>query len=350
MNNLYFEPNFFLSIIFFSFFLLYSSNKFIYKKFLTQIEQSHELSDDEEVPIKNQIKTVIKYEDKYLDKLKKMSNEYNFNIEERILEANKYTEFLETDKIIKDIKSCEKDILLNNDSSQESALNEILIKLNQELILAQNKANDEAKKHVINLLLERLSNCFIIETTPLGNVIMLYNNKRETFEYYSDSTIPYRYLETACRKYVIVYNCKPLYIDMDIEIKNSEKKIEERIIEEKLQEQKLQEQKEANKLTISNQPKKKDVFTKFKSYNTEAGTGRVNSAAPSKNNIQNVKTDNKNEKFILKENANRYSYQGKTNNFSIIKKIDKKLVNKKYSMSFADFKKYQQESKNQPKD
>lgn len=345
MNNLYFEPNFFLSIVFFTFFLLYSSNKFIHQKFYEQPE----LPDDEEPPIKNQIKIIVKYEDKYLDKLKKLSNEYNFSIEERQLEANKYTEFLETDKIIKDIKSCENDILLNDDSSQESILNEMLIKLNQELAVAQNKAKDEAKKHVINLLLDRLSICFIIETTPLGNVIMLYNNKRETFEYYSDSSIPYRYLETACRKYVIVYNCKPLYIDMDTEIKNSEiKNNEEKIQEQKLQEQKLQEEKETNKLTIFK--KKKDVFTKFKSYNTEAGTGRINSAAPSKNNIQTVKTDNKNEKIILKENANRYSYQGKTNNFSVMKKIDKKLVNKKYGMSFADFKKYQLESKQQQND
>ena len=112
-------------------------------------------------------------------------------------------------------------------------------------------------------------------------------------------------------------------------------------MEKKVQEQKLQEQKETNKLPILK--KKKDVFTKFKSYNTESG--RVNSAAPPKNNIQTVKTDNKDEKIILKENANRYSYQGKMNNFSVMKKIDKKLVNKKYSMSFADFKKYQLESK-----
>ena len=77
---------------------------------------------------------------------------------------------------------------------------------------------------------------------------------------------------------------------------------------------------------------------RFKSYNTEAGTGRVNLGAPAKNNIQSTNTSNRNENVILKENANRYSYQGKINNFNMLIKIDKKLVNKKYKMTFADFK------------
>ena len=163
---------------------------------------------------------------------------------------------------------------------------------------------------------------------------MRYNNKRETFEYFSDCSIPYRYLETACRKYVITYKCRPLYIDMGAELKEYEQKLVDKENEQKEQKKEDEKNKEKDK-----EVKKKSVFAKFKSYNTEAGTGRVNTGAPPKNNIQNTNTNSRNEKVILKENANRYSYQGKINNFNILIKVDKKLVNKKYKMSFADFKK-----------
>jgi hypothetical protein len=46
-----------------------------------------------------------------------------------------------------------------------------------------------------------------------------------------------------------------------------------------------------------------------------------------------------NEKMLLKERANRYSYQGKFLNFNILQKVDKKVVDKKYALTFADFKK-----------
>ena len=46
-----------------------------------------------------------------------------------------------------------------------------------------------------------------------------------------------------------------------------------------------------------------------------------------------------NEKVLLKQKANRYTYEGKMANFSFIKKIDRKVVDKKFAMSFADFKK-----------
>jgi hypothetical protein len=85
--------------------------------------------------------------------------------------------------------------------------------------------------------------------------------------------------------------------------------------------------------------KKKDVFAKFKGYNTESGTGKVNrGVAPPKNSIPN-NTMKKNDNFILKDNANRYTCEGKLANFSFLKKPDRKIVDKKYAMSFADFKK-----------
>jgi hypothetical protein len=45
--------------------------------------------------------------------------------------------------------------------------------------------------------------------------------------------------------------------------------------------------------------------------------------------------------MILKENANRYSCEGKIMNYSFLKKVDRKVVDKRYGMSFAEFKKMQ---------
>lgn len=129
---------------------------------------------------------------------------------------------------------------------------------------------------------------------------------------------------------------------MGTELKEYEKKLLDKEKEQKEKEQKEKEQEKGKDKEKEKDKdiKKKNVFAKFKSYNTEAGTGRVNTGAPPKNNIQNTNTSNRNEKVILKENANKYCYQGKINNFSILIKVDKKLVNKKYKMTFADFKKH----------
>ncbi len=183
---------------------------------------------------------------------------------------------------------------------------------------------------------ERLSTCVLFEPTPVGNVIMLYNDTRKVFEYYSDSSVPYRYLETVCRKYVITFNCKHLYVVMESELK---KNMEEskRTSEEKEEKEKM----EKNNPDTTNKPKK-NVFAKFKSYNKEAGTGHVNIAVPPKNSIPTLRIDTKhsNEPVLLKENVNRYSYQGKTRNYSFLKKVSRK-IDKNAGMTFAEFKKQQ---------
>lgn len=183
---------------------------------------------------------------------------------------------------------------------------------------------------------ERLSTCVLFEPTPIGNVIMLYNDTRKVFEYYSDSSVPYRYLETVCRKYVITFNCKHLYVVMESELK---KNMEEskRISEEKEE----KEKREKNNPDMTNK-QKKSVFTKFKSYNKEAGTGHVNIAVQPKNSIPNLRIDTKhsNEPVVLKENVNRYLYQGKTGNYSFLKKVSRR-IDKNAAMTFAEFKKKQ---------
>ena len=207
-----------------------------------------------------------------------------------------------------------------------------------------NKQSEEmAKKIIIDQRLDKLKNCFIIENTPLGNVLMIFDKELETFKYYSDNTIPYRYLETVGRKYAKQFCCRPIFVDMEEELKISdvkwEKEKEDKIKKEE-DDRIKKEEAIKNNITIE---EKKNVFTKFKSYNKDAGTGHINIGAPPKNSISNKQLTEKQEqeKILLKERANRYTYEGKFANFSFIKKVDRKLVDKKFAMTFADFKKMQ---------
>ena len=188
--------------------------------------------------------------------------------------------------------------------------------------------------------LNKLQNSIIIENTPKGNIIMFWNNKRESFTYYADSTIPYSILEVVARKYVITYNCKNLYINMGIELELAEKKFLENNEKKNIEpntEQISETIIDSNKIIPSN------VFAKFKNYNKDNNKNVAISLDPSKktnnSNPKNtsVNTSNKEERFV-KERANRYSYEGKICNYSFLQKIDKKIVNKNLKITFSDFK------------
>lgn len=323
-------------------------------------------------------KPEIKYEDKYLKELRNLSKEYTFTEEEIRLEAEKVVEFskiatkeLEQSKIVLnneinshtnllkkieefDYDDCSEDCeekaeLKSEEKELKEGLELLQMKL-EELNTAEidiENINCEAKNYVIKERLDKMKNNFIIEKTPLGNVIMIYNNVRGTFDYYSDSNIPYRFLETVGRKYVLTFNCRPIFIDMEEELKLYELKLKAKEEREKEEKEREQKEKEDTKNYTKNYTKndtKKNVFAKFKSYNREAGSGKVNTAAPPKNSIPNIKTNDdtkKNEKMILKENANRYTCEGRFSNFNILQKVDRKKIDKKYSTTFADFKKMQ---------
>jgi len=190
-----------------------------------------------------------------------------------------------------------------------------------------------------NEVLDTFTNKIIIEYTPLGNVLMYWDNKRGSFTYYSNNVIPYKFLETVAMKYVVQNNCKKIYIDMEEEIRKAEKKMEENSIKE---ETKLENDKK-NAVV-----EKRNVFAKMKSYNRDTvksnavvldpkNAGKTGNTSNTNTNV-NTKSD---KKYILKDNSNRYSYEGKITNFQFLKKVDKSLVDKNYCMTFSEFKKLQ---------
>ena len=341
---------------------------------------------DENISNEN-VKLEMKYEDKYLVDIRKLNkySEYLKIINETNIE-NIESLKKKLDKIIKQLSNFEteydhcnlNDVNSDNeetntdeksDDEQDDTylgcsieqkiqlLNETKNKIVKEIYILQNsidseegkkeiinKAKEQAYQFVFNQRLEKLKNCYVMEYTPLGNVLMIYDITRSTFKYFSDNTIPYRYLEPVARKYVKIYNCRPIFVDMEEELKIAEEKWEnerkEKERKEKEEEFKKIEESKTNNKFIEN---KKNVFTKFKSYNKDTAASK-SFAIPPKNNIpsKQLSPEQMNEKILLKEKANRYTYEGKITNFNFLKKIERKVVDKKFAISFADFKKMNQ--------
>ena len=212
---------------------------------------------------------------------------------------------------------------------------------------SEEETKEEAKQHVLDKKLAGFMNNYVLESTPQGNVYMRYNSSKKSFEYFSNNTIPYRYLEPVGRKYVLTYFCKPLFIDIDDELKKAQhKRDEDDQLKKEQKEQKEQKQKDDKEKGIN----EKDIYAKLKSYNNDPTTAAI---MKSKNrqsgsmplppqiqaNLPNVNSSVAPEKMLLKENANRYTWEGRMSNLSLIKKVEKKHVDKNYEMSFADFKK-----------
>jgi hypothetical protein len=349
---------------------------------------------------------LVKYEDKYLTKFKQFPNEFNFDeleleqerieyenikinfekerldninkIQEELFKINEIeekggivkastsdfddknssTEFaknindLGIDKLLKyydmefDYEEDPNDIcfenlyacLVSDKEKFEKKLQEI-----EKMVLTDEESRLKARQVIIKNKLDKFMNNYILEHTPLGNIYMRYNNDKGSFEYFSNNSIPYRYLEPVGRKYVMTYWCKQIFVDIEEELKKAEIKYDENKKKKDEDEKRRQEE-------IKNNPK--NVIARLKSYNKETKS-QVTMKQPMKNrsannvlppqiqaNLPNV--NNNLEKQLLKENANRYTWEGRLTGFCPLKKIDKKILDKKLNMSYAEFKIMQQ--------
>ena len=156
-----------------------------------------------------------------------------------------------------------------------------------------------------------MKNNALYEMTPKGKVIMYHDFEKESFVYYCDTKdIPYLYLETVARKYALTYDCKKIVVDIKKEMENAKKEMNTPTT-------KLSTINENTIDTTTN------LFASFKSYNRK-GTGGSKSM---------------NRKFILRQNANRYSYSGKVDQFPILKTDDYKTEKPREKMDYETFKK-----------
>jgi hypothetical protein len=298
-----------LFIMFGSGLLFFMKGKDYYYSFFDKKNDKKEDKKNEQKEVK-----VIKYEDKYWDKYERMLNKEKEEKKDKEEEKKELEGELEGEL---------------EEEKKEEEKNE------------EKEEKDEKKKEEIEIS----KNNILFETTPNGNVLMFYDSKRTSFIYYADTAIPYRYLESVARKYVTTYHCLHLYIDMKKEIAEAEKKINDKKLEEKqrLEKQKLEGEEEKNKEDRDKDTMEvpRNVFAKLKNYNAGSNTvikgNKVAETNPNRNATNT--TINSKKEYILKENANRFSYEGKMVNYKLLKKPERKVGG---GFSFADFKKMQE--------
>ena len=193
---------------------------------------------------------------------------------------------------------------------------------------------------------------------------MRYNNDKKSFEYFSNSSMPYRYLEPVGRKYVMTYWCKPLFVCMNEELHAAEERFDATQQKQKEEKERLEKSKTTNAKRIVAQLK--SYNTVYNSYSSASHTSSSTTASasascrPMKNRntpnltlppqikanlpMVNVATS---EKQLIKEKANRYTWEGRLSNFSPLKQINKKIFNKNAELTYADFKKQQKQKQKQ---
>lgn len=192
-----------------------------------------------------------------------------------------------------------------NEEEKEKEQNKLEEKNNQNY---ENKYLNKYKKlHLkehTDEYLNKLVNNFIIEITPIGNVVMNYNHYKNSFEYFSNNTIPFRYLETISRKYVITYDCKCIFIDLNKEIEEANK------INDKIKDLKIKP-----KMKINVNPT--EIMKDYKGLNGP--------------------TPKLEQPFIAVKNSNRYTHKGRFSDFKITKFVQRSDVDKSLKLSFKEW-------------
>lgn len=148
--------------------------------------------------------------------------------------------------------------------------------------------------------IEMLPSKFVMESTPVGNVIMYFDYDKKAFQYYSDFSVPYKYLECVSKKFCIV-NKNKIYRDIKMEVDVNEFSI-------------------VRNSTSSLQNKSKS-FAKLKGYNNSNPC------------IKNGRSTKQAELKIIQKDIVRYTHLGKICNFSFIKNT----VPKFKPVSYKDF-------------
>lgn len=180
------------------------------------------------------------------------------------------------------------DILVRDDVIEEAKEVIVVVKYEDKYLTKFNALTKRATTVSVEPTTTSVDKRFVMDMTPVGNVIMQYNADKESFVYYSDNIIPFRYLETVSRKYVCMFDCKELFIERS--------------------EQKIQTTNPAVSI------KTKDLMNQ-------------------KRNPLPVK-----EKGQIEVKMNRYSNAGRFSNFNMLQPVAKHITDKKRLMRFSEFK------------
>lgn len=206
----------------------------------------------------------------------------------------------------------------------------------KEIYQEENKAH--TKECLENMYYSTITE-YINET--YGNIIMCYDHATQSFAYYAKTAnIPYKYLETVARKYVIETNApEELYVDIRKEYENAKNKAQEQqsgVSETNFKVKPSTKTEDTKTENTDNNTDDEDVFATFKSYN-KASNIPVNdihsvksksssssstpletavlTATQAHSKQHTTETHGSTKTAIIREKANRYSYRGKITDF-----------------------------------
>ena len=191
----------------------------------------------------------------------------------------------------------------------------------------ETKYLEEYKNLELNELSDDYDGDYLEEETPRGTVFLNYDKELNLFNDYSDSKeIPFFFLESVSRKFVIKYDSKKIHVDYYKEYKKAEEKFNILLKEEKEE----KEEKEKQQIIEEEKAKKEreeNVFATFKSYNKD--TGSIS---------KNVKIEQE-KHVIVPEVCNVYKYRGKLWQFHEERNNEskKKDTDSTINLSYKDF-------------
>lgn len=203
--------------------------------------------------------------------------------------------------------------------------NDLIDKVEEERepkVLFEEKYSLKDMEHDLSRNNEVTKNTSVIENTPDGLVIMLYNGKREGFEYWCDNkNIKFDYLETVARKFVIMNFCTSLYIDRYEDIKKQQDDFDDFL--------ETGNDKENDKENDEENDKENDDFL-------ENDKEKIEESVFVKKKKKKKEVKKEDRKKIVAKNCNKYLYIGKINEFEWIRKSEETRIVKE--LSFASFK------------
>ena len=198
-------------------------------------------------------------------------------------------------------------IVQSSKASDDTSFEDKYFKEYDEWIVAQDAAATHNKECLENML-------YVRETINefYGDIIMYYDTSISSFVYYArTANIPYKYLETVSRKYMIETNApRDIYID----IRKEYAKAKDNLTNKKVSSNHTTST--DNNSDHARETEATDVFAKFKTYNTGSNLSNQKTATATNTKIPSDTDKPNTSTKIMRENANRYSYRGKIEDYN----------------------------------
>lgn len=183
---------------------------------------------------------------------------------------------------------------------------------------------------------EKFVGAKVEDETPFGSIIMTYCADDETYWYYTDNkSIPYKTLDAVARQFAVKYSCKRICVNY----REEWEKAKALAIAEQEAAEANAAAKKANKTADENNSsedkKPRDVFAKFKKYNTSSSIETLSSNSQETQKKARKDSIKRRRYRISAERSNRFTHKGRIADY-----VDPTIPKSepKPTISFAEFK------------